>query len=251
MPRNVELDHDETMTPHVRSITLVRHGRTAYNAQHRLQGQIDIPLDEVGMWQVRQTASALRELYVDRHPEAACQLVVCSDLKTRGRHRTRVRRPARTRRASRRPCARTQLRRLGSIAVEELAKRFPEDYLSWAQFRGGELKYGAEPKQNVGRRGVEALNDWASKAGSDTDLYVFSHGAWISQTLQTLLGLSEVHGDFADILSMRNAHWVRLAPLELQGALRWRLVDYNHGPAIADTRAVGASAAIAADENGG
>lgn len=85
------------------------------------------------------------------------------------------------------------------------------------------------------RRGVEALNDWASKAGSDTDLYVFSHGAWISQTLQTLLGLSEVHGDFADILSMRNAHWVRLAPLELQGALRWRLVDYNHGPAIADT----------------
>ena len=92
----------------------------------------------------------------------------------------------------------------------------PEDYLSWAQFRGGELKYGAEPKQNVGRRGVEALNDWASKAGSDTDLYVFSHGAWISQTLQTLLGLSEVHGVFADILSMRNAHWVRLAPLELQ-----------------------------------
>ena len=209
MPRNVELDHDETMTPHVRSITLVRHGRTAYNAQHRLQGQIDIPLDEVGMWQVRQTASALRELYVDRHPEAARQLVV-----------------------------RVRERSFGDwegIAVEELAKRFPEDYLSWAQFRGGELKYGAEPKQNVGRRGVEALNDWASKAGSDTDLYVFSHGAWISQTLQTLLGLSEVHGDFADILSMRNAHWVRLAPLELQGALRWRLVDYNHGPAIADT----------------
>ena len=40
MPRNVELDHDETMTPHVRSITLVRHGRTAYNAQHRLQGPV-------------------------------------------------------------------------------------------------------------------------------------------------------------------------------------------------------------------
>lgn len=204
MPRNVELDHDETMTPHVRSITLVRHGRTAYNAQHRLQGQIDIPLDEVGMWQVRQTASALRELYVDRHPEAACQLVVCSDLK----------RAAATAHAFADPLGldvhpdvRVRERSFGDwegIAVEELAKRFPEDYLSWAQFRGGELKYGAEPKQNVGRRGVEALNDWASKAGSDTDLYVFSHGAWISQTLQTLLGLSEVHGDFADILSMRN-----------------------------------------------
>ena len=235
MPRNVELDHDETMTPHVRSITLVRHGRTAYNAQHRLQGQIDIPLDEVGMWQVRQTASALRELYVDRRPEAARQLVVCSDLK----------RAAATAHAFADPLGldvhpdvRVRERSFGDwegIAVEELAKRFPEDYLSWAQFRGGELKYGAEPKQNVGRRGVEALNDWASKAGSDTDLYVFSHGAWISQTLQTLLGLSEVHGDFADILSMRNAHWMRLAPLELQDTLRSRLVDYNHGPAIADT----------------
>lgn len=147
MPRNVELDHDETMTPHVRSITLVRHGRTAYNAQHRLQGQIDIPLDEVGMWQVRQTASALRELYVDRHPEAACQLVVCSDLK----------RAAATAHAFADPLGldvhpdvRVRERSFGDwegIAVEELAKRFPEDYLSWAQFRGGELKYGAEPKQ--------------------------------------------------------------------------------------------------------
>ncbi|KAB5950283.1 histidine phosphatase family protein, partial [Bifidobacterium adolescentis] len=62
-----------------------------------------------------------------------------------------------------------------------------------------------------------------------------SHGAWSTETLQTVVGVSEVDGDFADILSMRNAHWVRLAPLELQGALRWRLVDYNHGPAIADT----------------
>ena len=134
----------------------------------------------------------------------------------------------------------TRLRERGfgeweGISVEELAGRFPEDYLSWAQFRGGELKYGAEPKQEVGRRGVEALNDWASKAGEDTDLYVFSHGAWISQTLQTLLDLDQVHDDFADILSMRNAHWVRLVPLELQGTLRWRLAEYNHGPAIAYT----------------
>lgn len=93
------------------------------------------------------------------------------------------------------------------IPVEELAQRYPEDYRSWAEFRGGELKYGAEPKEEVGRRGVEALNDWAFRAGSDTDLYVFSHGAWISQTLQTLLGMADAHGDFADILSMRNAHW--------------------------------------------
>ena len=80
MPRNVELEHNSAVPEHVHAITLVRHGRTAYNAQHRLQGQIDIPLDEVGQWQVRQTADALRELYVDRRPDIPNRLVICSDL---------------------------------------------------------------------------------------------------------------------------------------------------------------------------
>ena len=80
MPRNVELEHSGTVPEHVHAITLVRHGRTAYNAQHRLQGQIDIPLDEVGRWQVEQTGKALRELYVDRRSDIAKRLVVCSDL---------------------------------------------------------------------------------------------------------------------------------------------------------------------------
>lgn len=78
--RNVELEHNSAVPEHVHAITLVRHGRTAYNAQHRLQGQIDIPLDEVGQWQVRQTADALRELYVDRRPDIPNRLVICSDL---------------------------------------------------------------------------------------------------------------------------------------------------------------------------
>ena len=80
MPRNVELEHNSAVPEHVHAITLVRHGRTAYNAQHRLQGQIDIPLDEVGQWQARQTADALRELYVDRRPDIPNRLVICSDL---------------------------------------------------------------------------------------------------------------------------------------------------------------------------
>ena len=68
------------MPQHVRSIFLVRHGRTSYNAAHRLQGQVDIPLDAVGQWQVRQTALALKDLYVDRRPQVSHQLIVCSDL---------------------------------------------------------------------------------------------------------------------------------------------------------------------------
>ena len=210
MPRNVELEHNSAVPEHVHAITLVRHGRTAYNAQHRLQGQIDIPLDEVGQWQVRQTADALRELYVDRRPDIPNRLVICSDL---GRAAATAHAFADPLGLEVHPDIRVRERSFGDwegIPVEELAQRYPEDYRSWAEFRGGELKYGAEPKEEVGRRGVEALNDWAFRAGS-------------------------AHGDFADILSMRNAHWVRLIPLEIGSTLRWRLMDYNHGPAIADS----------------
>ena len=65
---------------HVHSIVLVRHGRTSYNAAHRLQGQIDIPLDKVGEWQVRQTGDALADLFVRRCPDVPNQVVVASDL---------------------------------------------------------------------------------------------------------------------------------------------------------------------------
>ena len=68
------------MSQHVRSIFLVRHGRTSYNAAHRLQGQVDIPLDEVGRWQVERTGETLRELYVERRPDVTNRIVVASDL---------------------------------------------------------------------------------------------------------------------------------------------------------------------------
>lgn len=41
-------------------IVAVRHGRTAWNAQYRLQGQIDIPLDAVGRQQAQRLPDALR-----------------------------------------------------------------------------------------------------------------------------------------------------------------------------------------------
>ncbi|KFI91234.1 phosphoglycerate mutase family protein [Bifidobacterium saguini DSM 23967] len=222
---------------HVRSIFLVRHGRTSYNAAHKLQGQVDIPLDAVGQWQVKQTAAALKDLYVDRRPETDHRLIVCSDLVRA--HATAQAFADALGGAPVHDDVRVRERSFGDWdghAVSELAQRYPEDFRSWMEHRGGEMKYHAEAKEDVGKRGVEALEDWSTRAGMDTDLFVFSHGAWISQTLQTLLGLSKVDSTFASLLSMRNAHWVRLIPMDIEGEpTRWRLLDYNHGPAIADT----------------
>lgn len=40
-------------------ICLVRHGETAWNAERRLQGHIDIPLSDIGLAQARATAESL------------------------------------------------------------------------------------------------------------------------------------------------------------------------------------------------
>ena len=194
------------MTNHVRSVFLIRHGRTSYNAAHKLQGQVDIPLDAVGEWQVKQTAAALKRLYVDRRQEINHRFIVCSDLKRA--HATAQAfadvlggiEPVDDRRVRERSFGDWD-----GHAVAELAERYPEDFRSWMESRGG-------------------------------DLFVFSHGAWIAQTLQTLLGISAIDPTFSTVVSLRNAHWVRLVPMDNpDGTVRWRLLDYNHGPAIADT----------------
>ena len=43
----------------VTRVTLVRHGRTAWNAEARIQGQVDIPLDDTGRWQAQRMGQAL------------------------------------------------------------------------------------------------------------------------------------------------------------------------------------------------
>ena len=224
------------MAGHVRSVMLVRHGRTAYNAGHRLQGQVDIALDEVGRWQVARTGETLRELYVDRRPQTSRRIVVSSDL-TRAMETAHA--FADPLGIEVHPDPRVRERDFGDwdgVAVAELAERYPEDYRLWTEHRGGEMRHGAEPKSHVAARGVEALLDWSSRGDDDADLFVFSHGAWIAQTIQHLLRMDVGDPGYGGMMGMRNAHWARLLPLDLDdGGVRWRLLDYDHGPALADT----------------
>lgn len=278
---------------HVHSIFLIRHGQTSYNSQHRWQGQIDIPLNDVGRWQVKQTAAELTRLYVhgstdktfdiqagigqetdsdgerieyfgshfspapsepqsqsQSGPAAASlsasgptsslklserrQLVVASHLSRAQETAHIFADPLGIEVNTDERIAERSFGEWEGLSMDEIKSRFPEDYASWEHFGGGELKHGAEPKEHVGRRGMAALKDWAYKAGDNTDLFVFSHGAWINQTLQMLLRLTDAHPDFTSLVSMRNAFWVKLSALDLpDGSVRWRLEEYEHGPVAA------------------
>lgn len=55
-------------------LLLVRHGETAWNAEHRIQGQLDVPLSPRGVWQAQRLASRLGG------NEAGLDGIVASDL---------------------------------------------------------------------------------------------------------------------------------------------------------------------------
>ena len=42
-------------------LCIVRHGETAWNAEHRVQGQLDIPLNNIGLRQAQAVGRALKD----------------------------------------------------------------------------------------------------------------------------------------------------------------------------------------------
>ena len=58
----------------------VRHGETEWNAERRLQGRLDIPLNDVGRRQSAQCGSALRGLLADRRKVPADFAFISSPL---------------------------------------------------------------------------------------------------------------------------------------------------------------------------
>ena len=49
----------------VTRVLAVRHGETAWNVENRIQGQLDVPLNERGRWQAQRLAGAMSGEAVD------------------------------------------------------------------------------------------------------------------------------------------------------------------------------------------
>lgn len=186
----------------------LRHGQTTWNVEQRFQGHSDIPLDETGLAQAARAASLLASL----RPTA----IVSSDLQRA--HDTAL---ALARVVKLDVTVDKDFRERGGgawegLTREEIAARWPEEYVSWDA-------PGGESVTEVAVRVGAALRRWAARLEDDGLLVVASHGAALRLGICDLLGLPE--SLWPALGGLGNCSWSVLQ----EGRKGWRLLEHNAG----------------------
>jgi broad specificity phosphatase PhoE len=193
-----------------RRVVLLRHGRTAHNADGRIQGQLDVGLDELG----RVQAEALGTVFAADPPA----VVVSSDLS----------RAADTAQAV---CDHVGLPLVLDVRLREtffgswqgltgpeVAASWPAEYDAWRRWEGSPV--GGETPAEVAARALPVVEAHLPPSGT---LLLVTHGG----TARALVGA---------LTSLPTEHWWRLAPLGntcwsvlVEGERGWRLERHNTG----------------------
>lgn len=198
----------------VRSLTLLRHGRTSYNAEGRFQGQVDVPLDDLGVMQAQAVAAHLSKT-------TAVTRIVSSDL----------RRAAQTAQALSEATGVpvTHDRALREINVgdwesytrEEVSQKWPDELAAW--LAGTDMRPpGGESRKESATRVFDAITRLVGDASEDEDLVIVAHGAVIRGATEMLLGMEAGHGRLG---VLTNCTYAQLSP----GREGWVLRTWGGG----------------------
>jgi broad specificity phosphatase PhoE len=195
-------------------VVLLRHGRTAYNVGGRFQGQLDTPLDELGVAQAAMAAEELMHLkptvlissdstraaHTASAVAAHCGLDVQLDPRLREIH----------------------LGAWSGLTRDEAREQFPDEYAAW--MAGHDVaRGGGETYVEVGARAVAAIEEHLPAVGDTGTLVAVTHGGTARATIGTMLELPEtLWWRFAGLANARRTVLVR-------GPRGWRLVEHNAG----------------------
>lgn len=207
-----------------RTVVLWRHGRTPFNAENRFQGQLDVPLDEVGRAQAAAAAAHLAQLSVHS--------VVSSDL-SRAVDTAQAFTALTGHRLTRDPALReVDAGEWQGLLASEITEKWPEERAAWV--RGEDVPMGGgETRTQLGTRVADAVVRHADGVPDDGTLLVASHGAALKAGVLRLLGLPVTAGNA--LAGFRNCHWAVL----IRRSQGWALQEYNAGPVGAAVGAEG------------
>jgi probable phosphoglycerate mutase len=214
-----------------RRLVLVRHGRTAWNAEGRAQGQLDVALDEVGRAQAIALAPAIAALGpsvlwssdLTRATSTAAVLATACGLDVR--HDARLREYDVGARAG--------------LTVAEFAAAHPVEHAAWTAaggtFENADAVPGAESTDEVLDRVVPALHEALASVDPGGTVCVVGHGAALRVATVALLGWGRAA--VASLRGMDNCAHTVLDDAGPQASLR--LVAWNRTPDFAPRESVG------------
>jgi len=192
-----------------------RHGNTDWNAGHRVQGQTDVPLNELGRQQAVEAAALLvrfrPEVLVSsdlrRAADTAAALAALTGLEVRYDDRLRER----------------YFGPWEGLTMAEVAASRPEEHARWT---AGEDYVGAEVEtlHDLGKRMCDGLLAAAELGSHGGTVVVATHGAAARQGIGHLLGWPREQ--LRTLRALQNCHWVELTHDAARG---WQIGAYNVG----------------------
>lgn len=162
-------------------LVIVRHGETAWNAEHRVQGQLDIPLNDYGRRQAQAVASVLgreefsviyssdlgRAMQTAAPTAAALGMEVKLDPALRERH----------------------YGKFETLTYAEVKLKYPEEYARFDR-REPDFSFGTgESLKDFHARAVKCVTAIASRHPNQ-DVLVFTHGGVLDMVYRDITGLS-------------------------------------------------------------
>jgi broad specificity phosphatase PhoE len=183
-------------------IYLIRHGQTEWNKIRRIQGQLDVPLNDTGIRQAQQLGGRVSAIPLDA--------IYSSDLQ-------RARQTAEEIRKYHTSCDYAFFQDLrerffGSwegLYYEQIQQMYP-DFYAGVDFGG---KFGIETYDAMLERGLKALNVIVAKHLPGQHVAVISHGALLNALLYHLsggehgTGKSKLNNTCFNHVSFRNEEW--------------------------------------------
>jgi probable phosphoglycerate mutase len=180
----------------VTEILLIRHGETAWNAEKRLQGHLDVPLNATGLRQVNALGSALLAEPLDA--------IFASDLQRAVNTAQAIAAP-RNMTVQVDPGLRERcFGAFEGLLYAEIGGRYPEAYAAW-QAREIDARYPMDVHQ------AETLREFSERAvGSITRLVrgadyrkvaIVSHGGVLDCVYRAATGLGLMHARDFDVLN--------------------------------------------------
>lgn len=188
-------------------MVLWRHGQTTYNAEHRFQGQRDVPLNALGRAQAQRAAKHLASLEptqiwssdLSRASATAGYLARLTGLSVQHDKDLRERHGG----------------AWEGLTIDEIREQYPDDLAQWEP-------PGGETAEAVAERTSAALLRIADESQPGSLVVAVGHGASLTWGMSRLLGLDDrVTG------GLGNCCWALLS--RRVGGGRWRLLEFNVG----------------------